>query len=378
MKKITVLLLMSFLLINCSKTDKDILDESAKILNAVKMIEYDISSHVKNPQIDTIFNIKSYFDFTSKDSLIGSKYHFQFGDNENIFNGKSVFGIQHNKERIVYSNEPSLEFVSSALPIENSFYEIRNLLNQLIRDPSFQVTRLNDTIIDNVVNYNFQIKNEQHSNNESYSLIISKDDYLPSAFKKIYNGTDNFISSRFSKINKSATRSDSIWDIKRFNNTYLMLTPEELTERYFSSIKTKVGEKAPQWKLPQISNDSISLVELNANVVLLEFWFPNCGGCVSAIPEINDIQNKYSDKGLKVYGIEFTKQNHESIETYIKKIGIEYPTLFSGHKVSKAYGVQAAPTFFLIDKNGEIKYTSIGLNKIDLQNAINKSLNIEP
>ncbi|CAN0606162.1 unnamed protein product, partial [Ectocarpus sp. 12 AP-2014] len=109
-------------------------------------------------------------------------------------------------------------------------------------------------------------------------------------------------------------------------------------------------------------------------LVLLEFWFPYCAGCVQATPILNDIQNKYKDKGLSIYGIEFTEKPAEALLEYSKKQQVEIPTLYNGKKISKEYGVYAAPTFFLIDENLEIVYTSTGLHKQELVNEIEKRL----
>jgi thiol-disulfide isomerase/thioredoxin len=123
-----------------------------------------------------------------------------------------------------------------------------------------------------------------------------------------------------------------------------------------------------------VSGNSIQLSDLKGSLVLIEFWFPYCGGCVRAVPEINTIQDIYANKNLKVYGIEFTRPDHKSLDDYIRKQGIEYSTLFKGQAVARDYGVNAAPTFFLIDKKGFIVYSSVGLSKDDLIKAINDNI----
>ena len=99
-----------------------------------------------------------------------------------------------------------------------------------------------------------------------------------------------------------------------------------------------------------------------------------CGGCIKAIPEINTIHEIYSRKGLKVYGIEFAKSNSKGLDDYIKKQNISYPTLHTGKDVADKYGVNAAPTFFLIDKKGFIVYSSVGFNKNTLISAIEDNI----
>jgi thiol-disulfide isomerase/thioredoxin len=105
---------------------------------------------------------------------------------------------------------------------------------------------------------------------------------------------------------------------------------------------------------------------------MLEFWFPYCTGCIAAISEINKIQKKYESKGLKIYGIEFTKHDSTGLVDYTKKMKIEYPTLYSGKEVAEKYNVSAAPTIFLVNKKGEFIYARKGFIKDELVNEIEK------
>ena len=138
---------------------------------------------------------------------------------------------------------------------------------------------------------------------------------------------------------------------------------------------TYLGTKALDWTLPSMSGNKVSLSKINANLVMLEFWFPYCTGCVASIPEINEIQKKYKSKGLQVYGVEFTKSDSTNLTTYIKKFKIEYPTLYAGKEIAASYGVSAGPTIILINKEGKFVYARTGFIKDELIKAIDENLN---
>jgi thiol-disulfide isomerase/thioredoxin len=157
-------------------------------------------------------------------------------------------------------------------------------------------------------------------------------------------------------------------------NKYLVLSSKEFGERMRTKVSLNIGQKSPNWLLPLVSGDSTQLTDLKSSLVLLEFWFPYCGGCVKAIPEINNIYDTYQSKNLKVFGIEFTRNDPKELDDYIIKQGIRYPTLFKGQEVAIDYGVNAAPTFFLINKKGFIVYSSVGLNRDDLIKSINDNI----
>ncbi len=388
-KLCTLTLLSSVLLISCNKSNEKILEKTNSRLNSIESIEYQVISYIlqKETGMDEIDTAICYFDFTSPDSLLKAKYHFLFNQGEDVYDGKKIFLVDKKNERIVYNNEPKIDQVKSSFFITNSIYQLKKLLPEFLKDTSIVISRENDALINGEENYSFNISikdryrylkigailTEGKGGTINYNLYISKKSYLPTQFIYVFDN-DGFWKATFSNINLSALRSDSIWEYERFPQNYLRMSGREFAESMKAKAFIKIGEIAPNWSLPLVSGSSIQLYDLKGNLVLLEFWFPYCGGCVQAIPEINKIQDIYSNKNLKVYGIEFTRTDHESLDDYIRKQGIEYPTLYKGQTVAKDYGVNAAPTFFLIDKKGLIVYSSIGLFKDELIKVINDNI----
>ena len=108
--------------------------------------------------------------------------------------------------------------------------------------------------------------------------------------------------------------------------------------------------------------DSINLKSLIGKYVLLDSWGTWCGYCILALPEIQNLQNKYKND-LVVIGI--STENKPQIETLIQKNKITYINLFADQKILKDYAVSNRPTYFLIDKKGKIISQSEGdLDKI--------------
>jgi peroxiredoxin len=169
-------------------------------------------------------------------------------------------------------------------------------------------------------------------------------------------------------------KSDSIWTIESFPKDFLRMTYKDYFLGRKNKVAIKAGFPAPDWTLPMLKGDSVKLSDLKGSLVLLEFWFPGCGACMLATSGINDIQEKYGSKGLKVLGIEFQLPGDKGLTEYIEKHKIKYPTLYKGKSIAPSYGVSSAPTFFLINKDGTIIYTSSGFDKEKLIAAINENI----
>ena len=388
-RKIIILLFISLGLFSCNKSDNEILEKTIDRLNSLKTIDYDIITHYlhKDMGMDKVDSAFCYFDFTKTDSLIGANYQIIFSQGLQIYNGKQAFSLEKNEERIIYTNEPKLYDASSSIFMANSIWTLKKLLPDFVQDSTVTIERLNDTIINGVNNYVFNIAikdryinigavlTESKGKTSNLNLFVSKDTYLPTEFRTVFPENKGFWSSTFTNFTLSATRPDSIWELDKLPKQYLRLSKKELADSYRNKAKLQIGEKASDWKLPLLnSNDSIQMSLLRGNLVLLEFWFPYCGGCIKSIPDINQIMDSYKDKGLKIYGIEFAQSNDKGLSDYIQKQNIKYPTLHTGKIVAQDYGIDAAPTFYLIDKNGLIQYTSVGLDKANLIKSIEENL----
>jgi thiol-disulfide isomerase/thioredoxin len=374
---------------SCKKSNESILRETAVKLKSIESIEYRAILEIlqKNVGLDEVDTALCFFDFKSADSFLGPRYHILIKHIEDVFNGKTFFSVDKNEKRIIYINKPRIEQVNSSFFMTNSIYLINKLLLELLIDPSSFITRQNDTLVNGEKNYSFNISikdkarymklglliTEEKWETPNYKLFISKKNYLPTQIIDIYPN-NGYWKSTFSNIHLSTSRSDSIWEYDRFPQDYLRMSGREFAESMKAKAFIKVGEIAPNWSLSLVSGNSIQLSDLKGSLVLLEFWFPYCGGCVQAIPEINNIHDSYSNKNLKVYGIEFTRSDNKTLEDYIREQGIKYPTLYKGQAVAKDFGVNAAPTFFLIDKKGFIVYSSVGLYKDDLIKTINDNI----
>lgn len=383
-----ITLLIYVLVASCTRTDTEILSKTFSKLNSLNNVELQNTIHYnqKDMGLNKMDTAICYFDFTSKDTLLGARYIFKYISGEQVYNGSSAFSLDKNEERIIYNNSPKAYDVNSSIHMLYSVLTLKKLLPVFLSDTTVVIQQLRDTILYGEENYNFNISLKdkyinigavlsESKNGSNYNLFISKKTFLPTQFKTNFPENKGFWCSTFLNYNFKTSYAEEIWDIDSKPKKYLRISKQELARSYKQKSAVQIGQTAPDWKLPLVGgNDSIQMSTLNNNLVLLEFWFPYCSGCVKANPTINKIEENYSDKGLKVFGIEFAQSNDKGLRDYIQKQKIQYPTLHTGKNVAQDYGISAAPTFYLIDEKGLIKYTSVGLNEDELVNAIEENL----
>jgi thiol-disulfide isomerase/thioredoxin len=112
---------------------------------------------------------------------------------------------------------------------------------------------------------------------------------------------------------------------------------------------------APGWELKNLDGKSVRLSDFKGKVVILDFWATWCPPCREEIPHFVELQTKYKDKGLVVVGISLDEGGPAVVSSFVAAQKINYPIVMGNETVSTAYGnIQAIPTTFVIDPNGDI------------------------
>ncbi len=150
--------------------------------------------------------------------------------------------------------------------------------------------------------------------------------------------------------------------------------PEPLSEDAGTSGSTASAE-APEFKLMSIDNKTISLSDYKGKIVILDFWATWCPPCRKGIPDLIELQKRYQGR-LNVIGISVDQPDTKpEVEPFAKKMGINYPVVYSDGNVDMLYGgIEAIPTSFIIDQNGNVVKKTVGLESIDSYINIIESL----
>jgi len=102
------------------------------------------------------------------------------------------------------------------------------------------------------------------------------------------------------------------------------------------------------------SNAPPTLAALRGKAVVVEFWATWCGGCVAAIPHLNELAEQ--SKGKPVVFLSVTDEGPEVVQSFLKKrplsgwVGMDK----DGATFAK-YGISGRPQTILIDRNGVLR-----------------------
>jgi len=120
-------------------------------------------------------------------------------------------------------------------------------------------------------------------------------------------------------------------------------------------------KKAPDFSLASVDGKTVKLSDFKNKIVIVDFWATWCPPCRKGIPDLIEIQKEYKND-VVVIGISLDRDTKKDVPKFVKDYGINYPVVYGDGKVDKNFGgVQAIPTAFVIDKNGYIVDTHVGL-----------------
>jgi thiol:disulfide interchange protein DsbD len=122
---------------------------------------------------------------------------------------------------------------------------------------------------------------------------------------------------------------------------------------------------APAVSIKLLDGNEVDLQSLRGKVVLIDFWATWCVPCISEIPMFNDLNTEYRDKGLEIVAISLDEEGAEKVKPFLKKHKTNYTQALGDYDFASKFGLEVAslPIALMIDKQGRIRYTHVGVTK---------------
>jgi len=115
------------------------------------------------------------------------------------------------------------------------------------------------------------------------------------------------------------------------------------------------------------NNKEVKLKDYIGKYMVLEVWETWCPACKKSIPELIKFNQDYPKiNSLKDNVVFFSFLSNSSgsnndIINFIKQNGINYPVLLdNNYYIGKNFGVRYIPSIFIVDKDGNLRYTKVG------------------
>lgn len=126
----------------------------------------------------------------------------------------------------------------------------------------------------------------------------------------------------------------------------------------------KRAEKAPNFSWKDSTGKTVDLDSFHGTVTLINFWATWCGPCKRELPDLISLSREMANRKVKFIGVSTDRGpgTLDDVRAFVKDHGIPYQIVISNDDLEDAFGnPRAIPTTFLIDANGKIAQTIVGM-----------------
>ena len=120
---------------------------------------------------------------------------------------------------------------------------------------------------------------------------------------------------------------------------------------------------APDFETYAYNNgEVISMQNLRGKVLLVDFWKSTCNPCMTELPKIADLYDRYRADGFEVFAVNMDTDVN-SMEIAMEIIGADWPVHHDGlafdGEIAQIFSVNRCPHTVLIDRNGVVRAVDI-------------------
>lgn len=137
--------------------------------------------------------------------------------------------------------------------------------------------------------------------------------------------------------------------------------------------KVEADVATPELKLESLDGKTVDLKDYQGRVVLVQFWATYCTPCRKEMPSMNNLMKKLAESKtpFKILAVNMG-ETKEEVQKFVDEVKPEFTILMDskGEHV-QAWNVFAAPSNFVIDGKGKIRYTLFGGVDWDSDDIVN-------
>jgi peroxiredoxin len=141
--------------------------------------------------------------------------------------------------------------------------------------------------------------------------------------------------------------------------------------------RAKVGTPAPDFTLPDIDGNPVSLSQFRGRPVVLNFFASWCNPCEKEMPALEAIQQAEGER-VAIVGVNY-KDFEGDTRAFVRRLGVTFPTLVqhpNDNPVAGAYDVHAMPDTVFIDPDGIVRQRLYGpTTEADVREAVDRLIN---
>ena len=238
----------------------------------------------------------------------------------------------------------SIIFLGLQLTVFAQEYSFLAASSKKIKEKEY-ITYLNDNIgkLDSIQKTTKWFLEDGTTFNQKYSdsVFKSKEGYRYNT--KLYRDT---ISNTFSYVLYKRDKAE-VRETNRDFNDYIKADEKNRKKLKKSAID--------ELTLTDIKGEVHSLETLKDKIIVVDFWFINCGPCIKEIPDLNKLKAEFEMDEVEWFAVTYDPK--EKVERFLERLKFDYTIVPDSKHLTDRFDIRFYPTTLIIDENRKIVYT---------------------
>ena len=124
------------------------------------------------------------------------------------------------------------------------------------------------------------------------------------------------------------------------------------------------GKLVPKFDVPDINAKWVNTDELRGKVVVLNFWFIGCVGCMDEIPKLSAMADKFKGNDDVVF-LAIANNTPQELRGFLRGNKFNYRHIGQGLSLVKLFEFSGYPKNIVVGRDGKIVYWRSGIHAWD-------------
>ena len=115
------------------------------------------------------------------------------------------------------------------------------------------------------------------------------------------------------------------------------------------------GTVAPVFEAPVIGGKTLNTESLKGKVLVLNFWFIGCPGCVSEMPKLNELAARYGSNA-DIEFVAISPNTEQELRDFLTRERFDYKMVGQARSIINLFAFKGFPRNIVIGRDGKMAY----------------------